>query len=267
MPAAYAHYTFGKKVFLALPEGIRQAVAASPQTKRLFALGLQGPDPFFFYRPFYPNRVLGLAGKIHRGAAADFFEAASYEPPSEELTSYLLGFCCHFVLDSTCHPYIARRIEEAAAAGTPVTHHQIESEFDRFLMEQDGRDPLAFNPACYMFPKGDDAVIIAKAFPGVTAAEVSEALACMALAEDILTGRTAFKRALIGGPLSLTPFKGLMLAEKADPRCAASNRELEKLYLEAVSRGAELLELLPKALWVHSADGEPLPMPFQRNFE
>ena len=72
MPAAYAHYTFGKKVFLALPEGIRQAVAASPQTKRLFALGLQGPDPFFFYRPFYPNRVLGLAGKIHRGTAADF---------------------------------------------------------------------------------------------------------------------------------------------------------------------------------------------------
>lgn len=266
MPAAYAHYTFGKKVFLALPEGIRQAVAASPQTKRLFALGLQGPDPFFFYRPFYPNRVLGLAGKIHRGTAAEFFETALRAQDglsSAGLACYLLGFACHFTLDSCCHPYIARRIEDAAAAGTPVGHHQIESEFDRLLMERDGRDPLDFSPGCYLFPKGDDAAVMAGAYPGVTAAEVAEALTCMALAGDILTGRTAFKRALIGGPLALTPFKGLMLPAAADLRCLVSNRELEALYSAAVPEGVSLL----KALWARMFENRPLPERFDRNFE
>lgn len=267
MPAAYAHYTFGKKVFLALPAKIRQRISASPANKRLFALGLQGPDPFFFYRPVCPNRILRLAGKIHREPAVDFFEqalAAQDSLPSDELASYLLGFACHFTLDSSCHPYIAYRIEETAAlGGIPLGHHQIESEFDRMLMERDGRDPMTFNPACYLFPKENDAAVMAGAFPGVSAAEAAEALTCMALAEDILTGRTALKRALIGGPLSLTPLRGLMLPKKTLPRYAVSNEELEKRWLKALPKGVLLLT----ALWARMFEDEPLPERFYRNFE
>ena len=52
--------------------------------------------------------------------------------------AYLLGFLCHFALDAACHGYIENKI-----AVSHVTHTEIESEFDRFLLERQGIEPLS----------------------------------------------------------------------------------------------------------------------------
>ena len=47
--------------------------------------------------------------------------------------AYYYGFICHFALDATCHGYLEKRIHESE-----VSHGEIEVEFDRFLMIEDG---------------------------------------------------------------------------------------------------------------------------------
>lgn len=56
--------------------------------------------------------------------------------------AYLLGFGCHYILDSTCHPYV----NQVAAEGK-VSHTLFEKEFDRMLMYETGKDPLRFYPS------------------------------------------------------------------------------------------------------------------------
>ena len=58
---------------------------------------------------------------------------------SPALMAYLLGFGCHYILDSTCHPYV----NQVAAEGK-VSHTLFEKEFDRMLMYETGKDPLRF---------------------------------------------------------------------------------------------------------------------------
>lgn len=266
MPAAYAHYTFGKQVFEKLPKPVRRLIGQSSLHKKLFAIGLQGPDILFFYHPWAPNKLNTTGNRIHREPAADFFEGARPQlgdPPDPALLCYLLGFVCHFTLDSQCHPYIGRRIEDAKAAKVPVTHHEIESEFDRMLMERDGRNPLTFNPACYATPDPELCAVIARAYPGAAPRQISDALTGMILVRDLMTGRTPAKRTAMGGLTRIVGLKGLTLPAAVNPRCLVSNRELSWLYDAAVQEGVALvLEFYHLAY-----NGAPLPARFQRNFE
>lgn len=40
--------------------------------------------------------------------------------------AYLMGFVCHFILDSECHPYVEEYIEKSG-----VQHLEIEEEFEK----------------------------------------------------------------------------------------------------------------------------------------
>ena len=140
MPAVYAHYKFGKKVYRALPEDIRRLVRENAPA---YWLGLHGPDLLFYYRAMGKNRVNQLGVRMHRESARFFFEKARrvyQKRPSYVLLSYLCGFLCHFMLDSECHPYISRYMEEHR-----LGHLEIETDFDRMLMEEDGADPVTHN--------------------------------------------------------------------------------------------------------------------------
>ncbi len=49
------------------------------------------------------------------------------------------------MLDSTCHPYIAKYMEKTGAR-----HDEIETELDRYLMERSGKNPFRFKPAAQL---------------------------------------------------------------------------------------------------------------------
>ena len=53
------------------------------------------------------------------------------------LWAYALGVVCHFALDASCHTYI-NHFEKTRR----ISHHEIEKEFEKYLMKKDGLDPF-----------------------------------------------------------------------------------------------------------------------------
>ena len=102
MPAVYAHRRFGEKVLAACQNDVaRTAIESYPD---LYNIGLQGPDILFYYDPLRKNAYKAAGDAMHNAPAAPFFEAGAAHvngrPEGQALLSYLLGFLCHFALDS-----------------------------------------------------------------------------------------------------------------------------------------------------------------------
>ena len=70
------------------------------EIENCFLIGLHGPDIFFY------ERWNKIARKMHQEKANTFFEKAQDIIQSEAQLAYILGFICHYLLDSQMHPYI-----------------------------------------------------------------------------------------------------------------------------------------------------------------
>ena len=162
MPAVYAHRRFGEKVLAACQND--EARTAIETYQDLFNIGLQGPDILFYYDPLRQNPYKAAGDALHDAPAAPFFEAGAAHvngrPEGQALLSYLLGFLCHFALDSECHSYIEYEI---GRSGHP--HVAIETALDGALMEKDGVDWRAANPAGYIVVSEVTARTIARVVP------------------------------------------------------------------------------------------------------
>lgn len=148
MPAVYAHYIFGKKVYHKLPKEEKQIILGE---KDAFLLGLHGPDLLFYYHPYRKNRINQQGRQMHGEFAADFFDRGriNYRRKADPaLRAYLYGFLCHFILDSECHPYINYYMEEHH-----LGHLEMETEFDRYLMTKDGKNPLEYIPVHHLISR------------------------------------------------------------------------------------------------------------------
>ena len=71
MPAIYAHDTFGKLVSKQLPKEIQDIIKTYPSA---FRIGLQGPDPLFYHRPYASNDVKKEGSRMHRESCASFLQ-------------------------------------------------------------------------------------------------------------------------------------------------------------------------------------------------
>ena len=155
MPAAYAHLRFGWEVALpgrhgALPRNFPQ----------LYNIGLQGPDPFFFYNPLFPTATGKQGYLLHNTSGQAFFTKALEcyrKAPSDGARAYLFGLLGHYCLDSHCHPLIYQVTEK-----DQPTHVELETEFDRFLQQLDGKLPQDRSIGQYLrLTKGELATIAA----------------------------------------------------------------------------------------------------------
>ena len=93
----------------------------------LYRIGLHGPDILFYYM-ISKNPVTQFGIEMHHEKARAFFEEGMRQVrrnDDEALFAYLLGFGCHYILDSTCHPYV----NQMAAEGV-IPHIVLEKEFD-----------------------------------------------------------------------------------------------------------------------------------------
>ncbi|MHC1719809.1 MAG: zinc dependent phospholipase C family protein [Clostridiaceae bacterium] len=130
MPAAAAHYYFGQEVLKLLPEELQSIIG---KNKAAYDFGLQGPDFLFYYRPFKTNRVSNMGHRIHREPAEAFIENALKVlrgKSDRKMQAYLMGFVCHFILDSSLHGIISQ-----TAPKTP-DHNRLEAELDRQIIEE-----------------------------------------------------------------------------------------------------------------------------------
>lgn len=160
MPACLTHNLFAKDVLEKLNEPGLDSCA--------YAWGAQGPDFLFCHRRFKtmrgkPLKTLQEYGSaLHKtspsralGAMREF--VGSHSDPIYR--SYVLGFMCHYALDSTAHPYVNARAKELALARGNETegtmHGEIEASLDAIILRwQTGMLPSQV-PLKTMFPKNE----------------------------------------------------------------------------------------------------------------
>lgn len=236
MPSTYAHYRFGRDVYKKLPDDIKRIIY---DERRLFLIGLHGPDILFYYKPLGNNRVNKIGYGMHDRSAREFFEQAleilekEREKNTDAMMSYMYGFICHYALDHACHTYVEEKIHESG-----VPHAEIEVEFDRMLMVSDGLDPISQTLTDHISTDMRSASVINIFFPELETEDVQKALESMIFYNNLLVAPGNIKRGLIYALLFLSgnykEMHGLIVNKKQNPLCADSNEKLMSLYEAAV---------------------------------
>ena len=256
MPAAYAHYCFGRDVLKLLEEPQRSIVTAH---RALFDIGLHGPDIFFFYRPVAANSVSSMGHAMHRLSGETVLRRmqARYDHnASPAAQAYLWGFLCHFVLDASCHGFVG----QMEALG--VNHALLETQLDRAFLVKDKRDPCHSNPTGHLKPSYEAAAVIAAFFPERTVGEVEESIRSMIRVQQLLLPTSPLKRSVLEKTTALfrkPSIAGMVMPQRESVACRQMVRRLLALYGEAVPVAARLIAALPArsdALYRLNFDGQ-----------
>ena len=180
MPTTYTHDLFGQKVYKRLPGNMRAMIREHGD---LYRIGLHGPDILFYFM-ISKNPVSSFGVKMHKEKAREFFTVNAKrvrESGDEALTVYLLGFACHYLLDSAAHPYV----NQMAGDGV-ISHTNVEKELDRTLMEDTGRDPYSYRPSDCVVPKYRYAKTIHKAIPQIRTTNIWISLKMMKFLTNLM---------------------------------------------------------------------------------
>ncbi|MBQ7353895.1 MAG: zinc dependent phospholipase C family protein [Clostridia bacterium] len=167
MPAIYAHRVFGEAVINTLsPTLVDPLMDHLP----LFQMGLHGPDLLFYYQPFFKTPLGALGNLLHRCTGRQVIETmleVTRRLPEEDRDAglaYTLGFACHYLLDSACHPYVEQLVKSGKAP-----HCTIEGEFDLWLIHGEGKIPTETDPVSHLAElSAADCAVIATYFAALS---------------------------------------------------------------------------------------------------
>ncbi len=140
MPSQLTHRFAALRIYERLPENVRAEISSLP----FYDLGAQGPDLFYFLRPYTDRGRLGrrMHGENAFEAAAAF--AGCARSPRE--FSYTAGYVTHCALDSVFHPYvfgITEKLLERGYSDKLSLHGYIESDLDTYFAEKYAAEPRA----------------------------------------------------------------------------------------------------------------------------
>lgn len=262
MPTTFTHDVFGKEVFSRLPEELKNTIR---QGKDLYRIGLHGPDIFFYYHPMIRGKIYQIGHQMHYQEARDFFERSAREyrrNPDPQLASYLLGFGCHFLLDSRCHPYVWAFEKEKG-----VSHAEIETELDRHFMIREHRRLFWFCPAGMLKSTPENSRVIARVFPEAGEKAILHALKSQKMFDRLLVCRHPWKEKLVLGGMKLLgcydALEGQVMRRDSNPVCRESTAHLLELYENALEEAPGVLENLYGCL----LGTEELTERFDQNYE
>ena len=110
MPGFLTHYISGQALLQVIDPKIQKIIQPC---ERLYNLGTQGPDIFFYYMPGHlRKRSRGLGTQMHLQNLgvflAEMAKLAKESGPKERdiIFSYTAGFIMHYALDASAHPYV-----------------------------------------------------------------------------------------------------------------------------------------------------------------
>ena len=140
MPCIYAHDSFGKRVAEQLPEELQHIIT---NHQKEFRAGLQGPDFLFFYHPMLKLRTNQMGYWQHGQPILGFLKRLlpiiRKEGTDSGVYAYVLGYICHYMLDSECHSFVIPMSKNPG-----YNHLAMENEFDRHLIRKDGFRPITY---------------------------------------------------------------------------------------------------------------------------
>lgn len=261
MPTTYAHNLFGKAVFQNLPPELKDIVQENDMAYRI---GLHGPDVLFYYKPYKKNSVSAKGSDAHKEKASTIFlrcKELLARDGDPALLAYTLGFICHFMLDSTCHPFIGSYMKKTGAH-----HDELETEFDRVLMEKMGLNPFHYRPGNFIRPERHVVRVMGEVFPSVTEKEIVHALRGMRFYTGLMVRPTALGRkglVMIMKALKLDSVEGHVMKSKRSQRCEEGTVKLSQLFHLAVPEAVTVIEDFCRTL----GDPKYICCRFERNFE
>lgn len=240
MPTTYAHYTFGQEVLKDLDDEIKMVINKNIE---LYNIGLHGPDILFYHQPLKSNPISKIGHELHEQTADIYFEKARktiIESKNFDAScAYIIGFICHFMLDSYCHPYI-RLFENA-----DLTHGEIETEFDRLIMEKHNKRAISFKPTSHIVPSEYNARIISSFFEGIASESILKSLKSMKFNLNLLVAHSLIKRYIIFAGLKLSgnykKMRGLIMNYEPNEECNEINENLYELYDKAIVKAVEII--------------------------
>ena len=260
MPATYAHYRFGAQMLKRMPADICPTAKCH---RRMYDVGLHGPDLFFFYKPARSTQIGRLGNKYHRQTGKVFFSRVCRNlrmEPGEAGKAYLYGVLCHYVLDACCHPLVERYSWEGIAC-----HTRVETEFDRFLMERDGiHPPKDMRLTGHMRLTKEEAAIVSRFYPGTEAKHILDSLKGMTGIRKALELPEGPVRSLVIKTMSAGSeiFRDMVITDQPDKVC----RELDDPLFERYRRAETLFPEMLRQLRDHLAHHAPLGAEFDAIF-
>lgn len=264
MPAAYAHYRFACRAFAQLSSSLQEEFQ---DDKAFFLLAGQGPDPFFFYRPFRKNALRAIADQVHFQPGRVFFMHAKQVLAMSDASlirqrrAYLFGFLTHFVLDATAHGFVEGYREKMG-----ISHNKVESSFDSALLRNEKANPVQYNRARLLGVPPRAAEAVAPFFK-IDAKEMGEVFDAHRAGTQWFYAPREVKERVLRFLIDLLHvpgnFEDLFLEKVETPSTHASNLTLPWLMDQALERYRMLSENLSYYL-----EGEmPLDPFFDRTFE
>ncbi len=252
MPSAYAHYRFGTNLLPTLPADMRKTIQ---RFRQLFDMGLHGPDIFYYASPMSKAGTLGI--KYHEQTGKEFFNRVCRSlrlNPSEAADAYLYGVLCHYCLDSACHPFVTGMDQQGIAE-----HAQMETEFDRYLLELDGKTPPHSQDLSGMIrlTQGECATV-AQFYPAAQERQVRASVKNMAAFLHLLAAPEGLRRNLLKAGVSVIArqFKNVVMTEGPNPSCARMDAVLMEHYSRAMERFPDMLEQLRDHMTYNAPLGE-----------
>lgn len=250
MPDCAAHYRFGQDVLGRLDAELRSCAVAF---KREYDIGLQGPDPFFFYRPWRKTEVAEYGTARHEQPAVRMFAPILRKAREKAALSYLMGLTCHYTLDACCHPYVNGHSRDLS------DHLRMEAAYDRHILSQSGSAKTRYRliPA-----SGLDFGAIAALWPGMNADTVKVCIRSMRFYTR-LVDRRGLMLLLEAAAGKRGAFSPMCLPDSVPPEQREHVRRLGELYAEALEEGPEKIRAACAAM-----GAEPLRLSgFDLNYE
>lgn len=262
MPTTYTHDLFGKKIYRKLPADMQEIIRKNGD---LYRIGLHGPDILFYL--LMDVRVPKIGVRMHKEKAGAFFKKGMEkvrETGNEALLAYLLGFGCHYLLDSNCHPEVNRMDKEGI-----ISHTLSEKELDRSLMVETGKNPLKFYPSDCIVPKISYAKVIHEVITEVSVEKIYWSLRMMKLVTNCMVcdnkGRRKKALVFIGRIISRSQTESVMehfMEEKPVKGSKEPVEALRKLFDDALVESPGYLE----ELFALSKEDAPLSERFDRTY-
>lgn len=244
MPTTYTHDLFGKKIYRKPPEEMKKIIRENGD---LYRIGLHGPDILFYLLP--DRHVTKTGVEMHKKIARSFFEKGMKkvrETNDEALLAYLLGFGCHYLLDSKCHPLVNQMADEGV-----ISHTLSEKELDRSLMLDTGKNPLTYYPSDCIVPKKEYGEVIHEVIPEVSSRKIYWSLRMMKVVTNAMVYDNDGRRKKALGFIGKIVYSGgtqsaleHFMEKEPVEGSAEPVSKLKKLFEEAIEESPQYLEEL-----------------------
>lgn len=248
MPAGYAHKKFGAHVFQSLDADTRGLIR---RHLPYYLIGLHGPDILFFYYPEANGSLAAYARILHHSPFGEFLthaKAVLKRQPDDEKLVYLYGVLCHLYLDAFCHPYV-----EQAAEKYGVTHGKLEMELERYLLEQDGWNPLTFPTTAHIGISRQYAHHIAPFYEGVSERQIVRCLTGYRLVSTATRRSDPLSRKAVCGLMSALGWEhkvaSVVMSKQPSSLCRPAVKELVRLFTAAQEPAREAVAQLSRTLF------------------